>query len=330
MKTKWFAALFLAVPLQSMALNGYFIGNSLTWDMQPDGLAALAQQSGDSLNVGYHIRASQPLVYTANNPDDITFANSYGGYTQALAQNSWDIVTIQPYIGAGSTLATDQAAIRQFVDMTHAGPSTNTKFYVYEGWPNVPSWSWPPLPEDNYQTPWTEAAANDPNQPTLLSAQYFNVLYQNVKTENSGESIYLIPVGDVLARLDAEIRAGHVEGFGSIYDFYRDSTHLSLDVGRFIATVTTYSTLFGKSAVGLDIPEGFFTSDGTATGMPSPLITNIALRDQLEQIAWDVVSQDWRTGVPAEVPVPAAAWLMGSGLLGLGAMARRKLRHAQA
>ncbi len=33
---------------------------------------------------------------------------------------------------------------------------------------------------------------------------------------------------------------------------------------------------------------------------------------------------DWIAPAPSEVPIPAAAWLFGSALLGLGAMKRKK------
>lgn len=322
MKTQFLAALILALPLRGMALDAYFIGNSLTWDMQPDALAALAQQSGGELHVGYHIRAGQPLVYTAGHPDDITFANGYGGYDKALPNHAWDIVTLQPYIGAGSTLGTDLAAIDQFIELTRSGPSTQTRFYIYAGWPNAQSWTWPTLDTDAYQAAWSAPAANNPAQPTTLSAQYFNDLYDDAVAAHPEQSIYLIPVGQVFARLDQEIRAGQLDGFSSVYDLYRDPVHLSYDIGRFIAAMTTYATLFGQSPVGLELPPGFFTVDETPGGALSPLVENIALRNQLADIVWDVVSGDYRTGVAA-VPLPATAWLFCSALLGLAAGARR-------
>ena len=321
MKTKLFAALCLAVPLQGMALDSYFIGNSLTWDSQPNGLAALAQQSGLELNVGYHIRAGQPLVYTANNPDDITMTNGYGGYATALANHAWDVVTIQPYFGPGSTQATDLAAIDQFIDMTRAGPSTSTAFYIYAGWPAVSSWAWPPQPSDSYLNSWTYQTADDPNQPTYQVAKYFDDLYTHATAQHSDQSIYLIPVGQVLARVEEEILAGNITGFDSVYDFYRDAVHMRYDIGRFIAAVTTYATLFGQSPVGLEVPDGFYNVGEWPNETPGFLTIDIALRNQLEQIAWDVVSSDARTGV---VPLPGALWLLGSGLLGLGALARRR------
>jgi len=102
-------------------------------------------------------------------------------------------------------------------------------------------------------------------------------------------------VASVLAQVDREITAGHISGYDSIYQFYRDPTHLSSDIGRFIAANTVYATFFHLSPVGLEVPAGFYT----VNDVPSPLTTNIALRNQLQQIVWDVVSIDPRSGVGA-------------------------------
>jgi hypothetical protein len=51
--------LFAAASLSNSSLadtSSYHIGNSLTWDSQPDGIAALANANGKNHVVGYHIR----------------------------------------------------------------------------------------------------------------------------------------------------------------------------------------------------------------------------------------------------------------------------------
>jgi hypothetical protein len=64
-------------------------------------------------------------------------------------------------------------------------------------------------------------------------------------------------------------------------------------------------TPIGQSAYFFDLGDG--SQSSTSVGF-----TNIG---------WAV-----RTGSPAEVPIPAAVWLFGSGLLGLVGAARRKVR----
>lgn len=125
------AATLLCASLSHAAgLSSYHIGNSLSWDMQPEGLAALAAANGHSLEVGYHISAGMPLNHIAANPDDITLSGAYGGYASALAGHRWDAITLQPYIGEGSTLDTDLAAIGQLIDLAEAGPSEAPTYYL--------------------------------------------------------------------------------------------------------------------------------------------------------------------------------------------------------
>lgn len=287
--------------------RAYSIGNSLTWDSQPDGVAALAASQSIDLSVGYHIQPGQPLSFSTTNPHPVDPAilslqitNSFGTFENALGNNAWHIVTIQPYlssVNATSTLGSDIAAINLLIDLTKAGPSTNAIFYIYEGWPNTPSWAYPALSIDAYSTTWDALSINSLNTPTALSKQYFDNLYSAVVAEHPQDQVYIIPVGAVLSALDKEISAGHIAGLNSIYDFYRDPTHLTLDVGRFVAAVTVYATYFKTSPVGLSVPPGFYTSNGLSNGLPSRLTNNTALRNQLEQVVWDVVSSDPRTGV---------------------------------
>ncbi len=278
----------------------YNIGNSLTWDSQPDGVSALASSQNINLTVGYHIKAGRPLSYSTANPSDATITNGYGTFTNALGNNAWTIVSIQPYIGstlATSTLGTDIAAVNLLINLTKAGPPSNVRYYIYEGWPNTPSWSFPALSTDAYSTIWDAPSVNDLNTPTALSREYFDNLYVAVKAAHPNDQIFVIPVGSVLSALDKEISTGHINGLHSIYDLYRDSTHLTLDIGRFVAAATVYATYFGSSPVGLEVPPGFYTRNGQSNGQPSRLVNDIALRNQLEQVVWDVVSNDPRTGI---------------------------------
>jgi len=301
----------ISVSCSTKVNVAYSVGNSLTWDSQPDGVAALAGSRNISLTVGYHIQPGQPLSYTTANPhpSDPVILNlqitkpEYGTFDNALANNAWNIVSIQPYLrsaGTTSTLGTDLAAIDMLINLTKAGPTTNVRYYLYEGWPNTPSLTYPPPSTDAYSTTWDAASVNDLSTPTALSRQYFDNLYAAAKAAHPNEEIFVIPVGSVLSALDKEISAGRIIGLYGIYGLYRDSTHLTLDVGRFVAATTVYATYFGASPVGLDVPDGFYTQNGQANGPPSRLISNAALRNQLEQVVWNVVSSDVRTGLTGQ------------------------------
>lgn len=305
-------ALLLTLSLSTgnvAATTGYFIGNSLTWDSLPTGIAALANANGNDLTVGYHIRSSSSLNYIWNNPTDITLTNSFGGYTNALPSNAWDFVTFQPFHSADSTLASDTKNILDFIGLNEAGPSTHTEYYIYAAWPRQPG---------DYKSLWTQSVADTSNQQTILAREYFDNLYNNV-TDALGNtaSVHIIPAGEVLYKLDLLFESGAVPGFTDVSQLYRDTDHLNLDIGRWIAANTVYATVFKENPTGLQKPAGYYAT-------PGDVVLTDELNMQLQSVIWDVVSNDSRTGV---VPILPASLLFGTGLIGLFGIARRK-KHA--
>ncbi len=310
------ALLILLRTTPAAAASSYSIGNSLTWDSQPDGIAAMAASQGLTLVDGYHILVSEPLVYIEQNPGDVTLTNGFGAFNSALPGNAWSFVSIEPfpdYSGGTSTMASDLSSISALIALTQTGPSQNALFYIYAAWPPIPCWCFPAEPGDTYDSWWDQPSTNVPTTQTLLVSQYFSNLYGNAVKGNPNASVLMIPVGEVLAQIDQDIIAGQFPAFASIFDLYRDDYHLSFDVGRFVAAATVYATYFHRSPVGVPVPTGFFTVDGTASGAPGLLTTDTTLRDQLEQVVWDVVSSDSRTGVAQPPPLTVSSTTVSPG-----------------
>ena len=245
----------------------------------------MATLSGRTHRTGYHIRGGMHLDYIWDHPDDTTYTNTYGNYVNALPSNEWDFVTMQPFYKAESTLGQDENRIIDFIDLTRSGPSLSTRFFIYSAWPSSP---------ETYQTTWTQAVSNDPDQSTVHSRDYFTYLYDNV-TDHYGDDVelFVIPIGEVMFKLDQEFRAGRFAGYDDISDLYRDQVHLSNDVGRFVAATTTFATLFREDPTGLERPAGFYP-------YPSgPSAITDELRIFLQEIVWEVVSQHPDSGVDA-------------------------------
>lgn len=300
--------LALASPGVS-AIGIYQIGNSLTWDEQPLGFAALASQAGHSVEIGYHIRAGQSLDYIAGHPDDYTpvTPTPFGPYVNALSGYSWDVITVQPYDYGGSTLATDLAAISKFLDLATAGPSGKPTVYIYEAWNGFRGGF-----TDTYQQYWNQPVSSSPDQPTVLAGAYFDLLYSSL-TRHYGDRIdvAIIPVGDVLNRLDQDIHGGLFPGLNNVTDFYRDELHLG-DAGRFVAGLTAYASIFQEDPSGLVRPEGYYANGLGGVALTPELVA------QLESTVWDVVSHDPRTRALSPVPLPSGFGPMAAALCGLG------------
>ena len=268
------------------ASTSYHIGNSLTWDMLPWGLSAMASEAGKSHQTGYHITSGQDLTYIWNNPTDTTYTNAFGEHVNALPSNHWDFVTIQPFYKTGSTLGSDLTMITRFIDATLAGPSVDPTFFIYAAWPGLPI---------HYPTTWNQSVANDADQQTLHNRDYFTHLYDNVTTHYSDSvDVFVIPIGEVIFRLDQEFKEGKAPGYWNARDLYRDFRHLTNDVGRFIAATTVYATMFREDPTGLDRPAGFYPYPSGDSALTDEF------RTYLQRTVWDVVSQHPDTGIDIE------------------------------
>lgn len=316
------AGIYLAIPNIAFSEALYSIGNSLTVDGLT-GLTATTDINGYSLHVGTHIRAGAPLNYIRAYPSDITpgYGTPYGTWDHALSNFGFDHVLIQPYLGAGfgtqDTLGSDISNIKYWIDLAKSsGLADTTAFYIYEAWPQQSDFA------GNYQSYWNQPLSADSNLPTIFAREYFDSAHLAL-ANHYGDStdIGVIPIGNVISRMDKDIKAGLFPEISDVSQLYRDDIHLG-DVGRFVATATIYSVLLKTSPENINIPNWPFTSG------QGPLALTPRLASHIESVVWEVVSHDTRAITP--VPLPAALWLFGSGLVGLGSMARAGLRKGQA
>ncbi len=274
----------LAVSSAFAATTSYHIGNSLTWGSQPNGLAAMAIAAGKDHAVGYHIHSGWSLSAIWNNPTEITKTNSFGGFATALPNYAWDYVTLQPH-HSNTTLASDRQRIIDFINLNEAGPSTTTNYYIYSAWPRQSS--------GDYKSFWTQSVSSAPNQLTIHAREYFDHLYSAVTNElGNAVQVHMIPVGEVLYRVDLLFESGAVPGFTDVRQLYGDDNHLTGDIGGWIVANTVYATIFKENPSGIKKPEGFYLPSG---GGPSVLTD--ALNAQLQSLVWDVVAHHPATGI---------------------------------
>ncbi|MEQ8211988.1 MAG: hypothetical protein RH917_19475 [Lacipirellulaceae bacterium] len=278
------------------AVNSYHIGNSLTWDSQPLLLSPVAQDLGLSHEAGYHIRTATSLDYFIANPEDvnITPVEPFGTYTNALTNHAWDAVTIQPFNGQTSTMATDVLSILDFIDLTRSNSANqDTKFYIYAAWPR----------RTGFRNRWTVEVEDELTTNTVPADQYFDFLIERVRQETDAE-VYMIPVGDVLFELDTRLLNSEIPGFTTLNEFYRDEIHLDFNHGRYLANLTTFSTLFNTSPIGIRPTNATFGND----------ILTLEQLDALQLIVSDVLSQHEYANV--SFPVPTFADFDSSGQVG--------------
>jgi len=263
--------------VKSVEITSYSIGNSLTWDSQPLGVAAIANDFGFDQTVGHHIRCSWSLNGILEAPDNTCLAPvpEFGRFGEALPNYPWDAVTLQPHRNAtfNSTLLSDVDAVLGFISESQSnGLNADTTFYLYTGWPV----------KQNYSTAWTAPVVDADTTPTVQAREYIEHLVDRVRSATSTK-VNVIPIGEVLYELDQRMQAGQIPGFNDIGDFYRDNIHLTLDLGRYAAGITTFATMYGIDPAGSTKPDGFY-GNGTAF---TP-----ALYDAIQDAVWDVISGD--------------------------------------
>lgn len=259
-------------------LTSYHIGNSLTWDMQPLGLVAIAASRGIELAVGYHIRSASSLERIWREPKEISVkpVESFGLFTEALPHHEWTFVTLQPY-RAGTTMESDIECITKLIELARSqGRNANTRFYIYQSWPQSPE----------FRETWTSNVADSLDTSTIHAREYYHKLIERIRA-NTDAPIFMVPTTEALYQLDIRLRAGEIEGYKSVADLYRDVHHLTYEAGRYVAAVTTFSTLFAQDPDGLTKPMQY-----SPDKVLSPQMYSL-----IHKTVWDVVTTHPYTGV---------------------------------
>jgi hypothetical protein len=227
----WVLALGSTSPAE---VTGFHIGNSLTWSAVSPGLPSVVEALGGSLSVGYHIRCGAPLENIVAEPGVTCVAppSPYGNWHNALTQHEWDYITFQTHAGMAATEI--QAARDLVATATAGGRNAATRFFVYSAWPT----------RSAMQT-YREARTQSLTSIAFNTNAFLGELYSSVVAAHPAVEFGYVPVGEVLLRLDDELRQSPVAGLASAWDLYGDSLHLN-SVGRYVAHATLAAVLTGR------------------------------------------------------------------------------------
>lgn len=275
---------FLCMASASWVQAGtlYAIGNSLTNDMYPNGVEALARDAGEDLSVHYHIRSASSLTYMKTYPTDVTLTRP-AVWNEALAAQSYEFVTLQPYRYPGNpTIGSEAEAAATIVEFT-LSREPRTVFYLYEAWPSQEETG------GEYHAYWTQAIAGLDSTPFQTRASY-DLLLGELRSHFADRAAFrVIPIGDVFDRIAVDARAGTIPGIVDIADLYRDPIHMG-EIGRFVAATTVLTTIYQRQINVNNSIDAYQFNDSQAELTPT-------LAQQLSDIIWQVVSNDSRTGV---------------------------------
>ncbi|QDU86721.1 hypothetical protein Pla175_00710 [Pirellulimonas nuda] len=270
------AAAVLLCPQVGWGESLFMVGNSLTVDSQPVQLGSIAAAQGISLSVGQHINCNSSLTTILNNPGTTCVIPAYGTFDTALPGYAWDKVSFQSFAGQNSTMANDVASFNQLTSVLRQNPANaDSQLYLYQSWPLIQNWD-----------QWEQPVANTLTQATVHQRDYFDHLLGRIQATEPGT--LLIPEAEVFFRVREAIAAGEITGVASFTEMYRDQTHASYGLGRFVANTTLASTLFQTDQTGQPSPF-----DSTFDGVQYSITT----RNQLQAIVWDVVKNHPDAGI---------------------------------
>ena len=242
----------LAPPGARGEFRSYHIGNSLTWDSQPEAMELFGNEFGPAHQAAYHIHVGWALHTIVADPNSLTIepVPEFGSFDEALVNHAWDAVTLQPHRTQSANLQTDVESMLSLIDLTRTNSANeNTTFYIYQAWPSRIGLS-------SYQSQWDSSLPVGSHPDMEYSREYFDLLYDTVHQATDAD-LQIIPVGEVLYELDRKMTQGAIPGYNSVLNLYRDHTHLDNELGRYVASATTFASLSGVNPLDLYKPPGF-------------------------------------------------------------------------
>ncbi|WP_323009475.1 hypothetical protein [Paracoccus sp. (in: a-proteobacteria)] len=264
-------------------LRVYHLGHSLVGQDMPAMLAQLAGQGHDyalQLGWGTALREHHQGPQAINGFDQENATPRYRDGHEALKSGDYDAFVMTEMMRLTDAIQYKESSIYAGKWAVEAAQgNADGEIFLYESWhalDDEPDWL-ARLPED-LETLW---------KPGLLWPA----------ARAAGKPVWLIPAGQVMARLVAEAEtAGGIAELKSREDLFARNADGSLDpihpndLGFYLVVLTHYAVLYGKSPVGL--PHELLRANGTPADAPSP-----ELARRMQELVWEVVSTNPLTGV---------------------------------
>jgi hypothetical protein len=327
-----------AEPTATDATRIYYLGNSLTDELQYDQFVKLAEAGGVKIVWGRQMCPGIPIngLWGLREKGGFT-KEPFGPWGKALSEFEWDVLTMQPF---GNVFEPQMEAASKFTaELAKKSPSATV--FIYAQWPDrgnnspmvqIDSSDWEERfagKQRNFETAgWAKEHAgeefwyhhvvaklspplNETFKDRSLKHQY-EAFVHVINSRNPGNKpARLIPVGHAMQLLGQKMRAGLAPGYRTPWDFYSDGVHVNND-GSYIVACAFYATIFGKTPVGLPIGDyqgkPGFRDDGVKI---SPELVKL-----IQETVWEVVATHPLSGVASAEPIKVASPILDTAVVG--------------
>ncbi len=241
---------FNSARAQMDSLRVFFIGNSVTENLKPEGFEGIVRSSDKHITWGWNVIYGQALSYIWEHSGEGFIEPPYNGFNNALSDYQWDALTLQPYQRKINGNDGDLASVLKFLELAKV-ESPGIQIYIYQRWPRLPAGveataqTWDSLWLRKYDT---ETSAR------YDSRDFFETLTDSVRANQSDTNkCLMIPVGEVMYRLNQEMKNGNMPGYSNIWQIYYDDIHMK-GIGSYIIAATYYATLYQSDPRGISAP----------------------------------------------------------------------------
>jgi len=222
------------------SLGVYFIGNSVTENLKPVAFENIVDAADKKITWGWNVIYGQSLSYIWQHSGEGFIQPPFDGFENALTNYQWDAITLQPYQSPIGNSYGDLASVLNYLDLVKE-MSPEIQVYIYQRWPRLPD-GVEPLPE-TWDSLWVRTH-DDQLASRYDSREFFENLTDSIRfNQTDTKKCLMIPVGEVMHRLNQEMKNGNIPGYTNIWDVYIDDIHMK-GIGSYIIAATFYATLY--------------------------------------------------------------------------------------
>ena len=261
----------------------YHLGHSLVGRDMPAMVAQLAGQGHryeSQLGWGTSLKNHWEGRKAINGFDVENDHPRYRAAKEAMQSGDYDAVVFTEMVEIKDAIKYHKSGtyLANWAELAREG-RPDVRLYLYESWPRLDG------PGD-----WLERLDKD------LARYWEKGVLLPYLAEPDAAPVYIIPVGQVMARVVRAIEAGGDWGITRREDLFArnadgvlDPIHVN-DLGIYLVALTHYAVLYHQSPVGL--PYALRRADGSRADAPTPELARL-----MQEIVWDVVTSMPKTGV---------------------------------